>query len=207
MSEAAEAHGAIFDVFSGAAADDTGAVGQASADPVRLAAVAPEVQVLDAPGPGLSTATLDGDALAPLVVLMSEVVGVIENVVTARDGAGSFAIELRAGQLEVAEAYPFLDPFAAEFEYHAGEIAFVGNVDPEEFAVGLGEALHVTVSALARRDGSEGERLRQRIADALGELYDSRRSEFDAFGLAGLITYIAEPEAPREAEARLGESA
>jgi hypothetical protein len=203
MSEAAESFGAVFDVYSGP-------------QPVLIPEKAESATAPEPVPPGDSAAARvadaragldgDGDALAPLVVLMSEVVGAIEQVVTARDGPGSFAIELRAGQLEVAEAYPFLDPFAAEFEYHAGEIAFVGSVDAEEFAVGLGEALHVTVSALARRDG-EGEKLRQRIAEALAELYESRQTDFDAFGLAGLITYIAEPEAQREAEARLGESA
>jgi hypothetical protein len=124
---------------------------------------------------------------------MGDVVETIEQTVAARDGVGSFAIELRAGQLEVAENYPFLDPFAAEFEYHAGEIAFVGSIAPEEFAVGVGEALHVAVAALSRRDGADGERLRRRIAEALGELYRGRQDEFDSFGLGGLIHYIAEP--------------
>jgi hypothetical protein len=206
MSEAADASGAVFDVYSALIPEPPAAdtVESVKAVPVPVAPEPQPVPRVSEPGASLDG---DGDALAPLVVLMSEVVGAIEQVVTARDGAGSFAIELRAGQLEVAEAYPFLDPFAAEFEYHAGEIAFVGSVDAEEFAVGLGEALHVTVSALARRDGVEGEKLRQRIADALVELYESRQSEFDAFGLAGLISYIAEPEALREPEARLGESA
>jgi hypothetical protein len=206
MSEAAESFSAVFDVYS---ATTVQAEEEPPKEPEAVSAAAAKAE--EAPSTRLPDTAVgldaDSDALAPLVVLMSEVVSAIEHVVTARDGAGSFAIELRAGQLEVAEAYPFLDPFAAEFEYHAGEIAFVGNVDAEEFAVGLGEALHVTVSALARRDGVEGEKLRQRIADALAELYESRPAAFDAFGLAGLLTYIAEPEAMREAEARLGESA
>jgi len=208
MTGDAESYGAMFDVYS-APSGPTAVAEPAPTTPVVVAEPVPEVETIPEPTPSEPAllAEPDADALAPLVVLMSDVVGAIEQVVTARDGAGSFAIELRAGQLEVAEGYPFLDPFAAEFEYHAGEIAFVGNVDAEEFAVGLGEALHVTVSALARRDGLEGEKLRQRIADALAELYEQHQAEFDAFGLAGLLSYIAEPEAPRETEARLGESA
>jgi hypothetical protein len=137
----------------------------------------------------------ESEDITPLVLLLSDVVATIENAVTARDGAGGFAIELRAGQLEVAERYPFLDPFAAEFEYHAGEIAFVGDVDPADFAAGLGEALHVAVAGLSRRDGVEGDRLRERVRDALASLYESREAEFDAYGLAGLIAYISEEDA------------
>jgi hypothetical protein len=134
----------------------------------------------------------------PLIRLLADVVHTIEDVVTARDGAGSFAVDLRAGQLDVADRYPFLDPFRAEFEYHAGEIVFVGETAPERFAEGLGEALHVTVAALSRRDGVEGERLRQRICEALAALYASRKSEFDSFGLGGLITYVSEAGVPGE---------
>jgi hypothetical protein len=159
------------------------------------------------PGPGAapSPAAVSGDEdILPLVRLLGDVVATIETAVATRE-SGGFAIELRAGQLEVADRYPFLDPFAAEFEYHAGEIAFVGSVDPADFAAGLGEALHVAGAALARRDGVEGERLRQRVSDALAGLYETRQSEFDAFGLHGLLAYIAEADAPGAAAAGAGE--
>jgi hypothetical protein len=161
-----------------------------------------------APPPVYAAEASDED-ITPLVLLMSDVVAAIEAAVAARDSAGGFAIELRAGQLEVAERYPFLDPFAAEFEYHAGEIAFVGSVDPADFAAGLGEALHVAVAGLSRRDGVEGDRLRQRVADALAALYESRQAECDAYGLAGLLVYIteADTELPDAAAAGAGEPA
>ena len=145
------------------------------------------------------------DYVAPLVGLMGDVVSAIERTATAHDSAGAFAIELRAGQLEVAEHFPFLDPFAAEFEYHAGEIAFVGQAEPEEFAVGLGEVLHRAIAALARRNGAEGERLRTRIAAAVAALYEARQEEFDAYGLAGLLGYIADPGAQSAGEAGISE--
>ena len=136
------------------------------------------------------------DSVVSLVPLMSEVISTVEEVVAAREGAGAFAIELRSGLLDVAERYPFLDPFAAEFEYHAGEIVVVGAVDPEDLAAGIGEALHLTVSALARRDAVDGERLRRRVAEALAALYAERQDEFDAYGLGGLLTFITEPGTP-----------
>ena len=67
----------------------------------------------------------------------------------------------------------------------------------------------MAVAGLSRRDGVEGDRLRQRVGDALGELYESRRAEFDSFGLAGLLTYISEADAevPGAAAAGAGEPA
>lgn len=207
MSEAAESLGATYTVYSLPVSYDVAPVVEPVVEPARPQAVVSEPASLGVvPAAAVAREAEADETVAPLVRLMGDVVATIEHTVAARDGVGSFAIELRAGQLEVAEHYPFLDPFAAEFEYHAGEIAFVGNVAPEEFAVGVGEALHVAVAALARRDGFEGEKLRRRIAEALGELYHARQDEFDAFGLGGLINYIAEPEA-QAAEAGAAETA
>lgn len=203
MLEVAEAFGATFNVYSTPSAEPLTPVAEPAEEPRRLTVVppTPAPTPVAPPPPRVVPVYTDRSPgerpdTTPLVVLLSEVVAVIEAAVTPRDGGASgFAIELRAGQLDVADRYPFLDPFAAEFEYHAGEIAFVGSVDPADFAAGLGEALHVAVSGLSRRDGVEGDRLRQRVAEAVEALYASRRAEFDAYGLAGLLTYISEPDA------------
>jgi hypothetical protein len=208
MLEVAEAFGATFDVFS-VPVDVTVAPVAEPAEAAPRLAVVPAETAPPPPPVYAKRAQSDNEAITQLVRLMSDVAATIEDAVATRDGANGFAIELRAGQLEVADRYPFLDPFAAEFEYHAGEIAFVGNVDPAEFAAGLGEALHVAVAGLSRRDGVEGDRLRQRVADALGELYETRRAEFDSFGLAGLLGYISEAdtEVPGAAAAGAGDPA
>jgi hypothetical protein len=199
MLEVSEAFGATFNVYSVGGDVTVAAVAEPAEEPRRLSVVpAAEPVAAPAPPPAAAPAPAPRDEehdITPLVVLMSDVVATIESAVAARDGAGGFAIELRAGQLDVADRYPFLDPFAAEFEYHAGEIAFVGDVDPVDFAAGLGEALHVAVAGLSRRDGADGERVRQRVGDALAGLYDRRQAEFDAFGLAGLLAYISEADA------------
>ena len=208
MLEVAEAFGATFDVFSVPVEVTVAPV----AEPAPTMDAAPRLAVVRDEAKAAATPRAEADtndAIGQLVRLMSDVAATIEDAVATRDGSNGFAIELRAGQLEVADRYPFLDPFAAEFEYHAGEIAFVGNVDPADFAAGLGEALHVAVAGLSRRDGVEGDRLRQRVADALGELYETRRAEFDSFGLAGLLGYISEAdtEVPGAAAASAGDPA
>lgn len=216
MLEVAESFGATFNVYSAPA--ETEPIATPVEPPKRLSVVAPAepvppVQPVREPEPEIVEAVEveaveveTADSVAPLVPLMSDVISTIEQVVAARDGAGAFAIELRAGLLEVADRYPFLDPFAAEFEYHAGEIVFVGNVDPAEFAAGIGEALNFAVIALVRRDPVEGEKLRRRIADALAVLYTERIDEFDAFGLAGLLAFITEVEETDAAAASSSEA-
>src|SRR5262249_44437055 len=73
--------------------------------------------------------------------LGGEITRTIEDACRAVEQRDSFSIYLRAGQLKVADRYPFLDPFGAEFEYLSGEIAFIGNAAPWEFIEGLTEAL------------------------------------------------------------------
>lgn len=208
MLEVSDAFGAVFNVYSIPVDIPVAPVAEPITEQPKLSIVrsaepdTPAVQSAAAASnaDAVVPAIRNEEAISPLVLLMSDVVSVIEEAVGSRDGANGFAIELRAGQLEVADRYPFLDPFAAEFEYHAGEIAFVGSVDPEEFAAGLAEALHVAVAGLSRRDGVEGDRMRQRVAEALSQLYVDRRAEFDAFGLEGMLAFIADvDEADSEA--------
>ena len=208
MLEVSDAFGAVFNVYSIPVDIPVAPVAEPVTEQPKLSIVRsaePESQAVHSAATASNSdavvpAIRNEEAISPLVLLMSDVVSVIEEAVGSRDGANGFAIELRAGQLEVADRYPFLDPFAAEFEYHAGEIAFVGSVDPEEFAAGLAEALHVAVAGLSRRDGVEGDRMRQRVAEALSQLYADRRAEFDAFGLEGMLAFIADvDEADSEA--------
>jgi hypothetical protein len=210
MLEVSEAFGATFDVYRAPVEPDEEAPAPPrSEEPPKLtivpaetpaapaAPVAPPEPTPAGPDPEAEVEAVafdEADSFAPLVPLMSDVIAEVERVVAAREGAGAFAIELRSGLLEVADRYPFLDPFAAEFEYHAGEIVFVGNVAPEEFAAGIGEALHIAVSTLARRDPVEGERLRRRIAEALEGLYAEREDELEQYGLGGLLHYITDGE-------------
>ena len=49
--------------------------------------------------------------------------------------------------IEKAEDYPFLDPFAAEFKYADGKIAFEGNV-VQNFSRGLSDVLQSTISKM-----------------------------------------------------------
>lgn len=121
--------------------------------------------------------------------LMGEIAGTIEGSAQAVDRHDGFAMCLRAGQLKIAERYPFLDPFASEFEYLAGEIVFVGHATAEQFVVGLTEALALAVKSLAETN-AYGEKFRAYVREDLGKLLARNRTELESYGLDQVIEEI-----------------
>jgi hypothetical protein len=143
-----------------------------------------------------------GDAaekLAEIKRLMGEIVRTIENASGGADLRDSFSLNLRAAQLKIADRFPFLDPFGSEFEYYAGEIAFVGTVAPDDFVAGLTEALRIAVDNMAG-SSSQPARTRNRIETALRRLMEKLDEEFERYGLDRSIEIISGHKVPDEPE-------
>lgn len=85
---------------------------------------------------------------SPLLAFWSEVCAGIEAVADSLGSSGKFRLALREVLVSRADTYPFLDPFAAEFEYKDGAILFEGPL-PVEFSKALGACLGDTVAKLA----------------------------------------------------------
>ncbi|MBA4180737.1 MAG: hypothetical protein C0506_09135 [Anaerolinea sp.] len=98
----------------------------------------------DAPAPGARPL---GDSRA-LLQFWSEVCAAIEEVADGLSSQGRFRMALREVLVSRANTYPFLDPFAAEFDYKDGTISFDGPV-PGDFSKALGACLGDTVAKLA----------------------------------------------------------
>lgn len=128
-------------------------------------------------------------AMTELKRLMGEIAGTIEGSAQAVDRRDGFAMCLRASQLQIAERYPFLDPFASEFEYLAGEIVFVGDATAEQFVAGLTEALALAVESLAQSN-AYGERFRAYVREDLEKLLARNRAELESYGLDRVIREI-----------------
>jgi len=124
----------------------------------------------------------EAEVMAEVKRLMAEIARTIEEAIESVEHRSTFPIHLRAGQLKVADRYPFLDPFGPEFEYLAGEIVFVGHVSPAEFVEGLTKALTLAVNGVAESSG-QAPRVRGRVADALRWLLNRQQTEFEAYGL------------------------
>src|SRR2546425_10504099 len=94
----------------------------------------------------------------------------------------SFAMSLRAAGLQIADRYPFLDPFGGEFEYLGGDIVLAGPITVEELIVGVTEALTLTVEDLARST-AYADRFRAYVSEDLRRLLASNFAEFERFSL------------------------
>ncbi|MFN0146838.1 MAG: hypothetical protein ACKVT1_10020 [Dehalococcoidia bacterium] len=133
---AAAAQGARFNVYRPGSGSlevepwpSTGAAGAEQVLAPRQALVAPGVNV---------------------VGFWSEMLGVAEAVVESLGPPGLFAVAFREARVERADTYPFLDPFAAEFEYRDGAVTWAGPL-PAEFSEALGECLQDALARLAFR--------------------------------------------------------
>lgn len=125
---------------------------------------------------------LTREQYAELVALMGEIVRAVEVGVTdALRRADAFLPSFREALISMATHYPFLDPFAAEFEYAGGVATFRGKARPADFVVGLAQALRLTVADLDRR--SPETHVRRHIEDALRSLRQRRQMEFERYGL------------------------
>jgi hypothetical protein len=131
----------------------------------------------------------EAEAMPEVKRLMAEIASTIEKTAREIEPRDTFSIYLRAGQLKIADRFPFLDPFGSEFEYHAGEIAFIGKEGPSVFVQGLTEALQLAVRSVVEAS-SQPERLRARIQENLDEISERLRPELDKFGLEESINLI-----------------
>ena len=104
---------------------------------------------------GAAPAGSEVDTLA----MLEELIGLAEKILTVNRVQPSFDRRLKQKLLAKAERFPFLDPFAGEFEFSDQKIRFSGDTPHRE----LVEALTETVTELAVEAGAE-EVFRERLA-------------------------------------------
>jgi hypothetical protein len=124
--------------------------------------------VASAPPPAAPSAA--ENAREDLVAFWQDVLAMVEETVDSLAKPGRFLLAFKEVLVARAATYPFLDPFAAEFEYAAGKIEFEGPL-PEEFSKALGDCLSDTVSKLAfqlKRTDLEA-RVRARLESLTGQ--------------------------------------
>ncbi len=104
---------------------------------------------------------------AELLAVWGEAIGAIELVVDRlAKKEGRFQLAFKEVLVARASTYPFLDPFAGEFEYRRGTISFEGSA-PEDLSQGLADCLSDAIAKLAfqlRRADLET-RIREELSD------------------------------------------
>jgi hypothetical protein len=106
-------------------------------------------------GGGSAPAGSEADTLA----MLEELIGLAGEILTVNRVQPGFDRRLKQKLLAKAERFPFLDPFAGEFEFSDQKIQFHGDTPQRE----LVEALTETVTELAAEAGVEGV-FRERLA-------------------------------------------
>lgn len=117
---------------------------------------------------------------APVLAFWSDVIGSVEAVVDGLSKPGRFVLSFKETLVNRAVTYPYLDPFAAEFDYRDGKVQFEGGL-PEDFSKGLSDCLSDTIARLAfqlkRAD------LETRIREALRDFSEKHAEVIARFGL------------------------
>jgi len=83
-----------------------------------------------------------------LLGLWQAILAGAERVVDGLSRKGKFLTAFKEVLVQRADSYPFLDPFAAEFDYREGTLSFEG-VLPSDFSKGLGDCLSEALGSLA----------------------------------------------------------
>ena len=92
-----------------------------------------------------------GEELKDISPILQEILSQAEKLVdgTSRK-KGLFIKIFKESLIEKSEEFPFLDPFAGEFEYREGTIQFTGEVGIKDFTKGIVECLVATLSRLEK---------------------------------------------------------
>jgi hypothetical protein len=102
-----------------------------------VAKAAPEV------GPGGTD-----QGLREITQILQDLLWRVEKFLDGGSQKGTFIKAFKRSLIEKSLDYPFLDPFAGEFEYRDGTILFTGEANSKEFTKGIGDCLRTTLDHL-----------------------------------------------------------
>jgi len=175
--ETAIKQGAIFDVYQ-----SKGRILKRESKRTGESGEAKETKEKKAAGPG--------EALKELMPILQEIIFQSEELV---DGAsrkkGLFRKIFKESLIEKSEEFPFLDPFAGEFEYREGAIQFMGDVGAKDFAVGIVEGLASTLSHLEKELPKE-KILPLKLKAGIESSLERNRAALKRLGVDGITSSI-----------------
>jgi len=120
--------------------------------------------------------------------LWSEVLKAMEGAVDTQARMGTFLATFKRAAIELAASFPFLDPFAAEFEYRDGRIRFEGREPAATFNQGLSRCLAHCLRALATQPGARD--LQGRLSSAASGLKKRHGGRLTEIGLTAALPEV-----------------
>jgi len=92
----------------------------------------------------------EAETMKELISVLQEMFFKVERFVDGVSEKGTFLRALKKTFVEKWDTYPFLDPFAGQFEYYEGKMTLAGGISPENFARGIGECFHITLANIKK---------------------------------------------------------
>lgn len=120
--------------------------------------------------------------------LWSDVLKTLETSIDTPTKPGTFVTALKRACIELADAYPFLDPFAAEFEYRDGQTRYDGQAAAADLNQGLSRCLAHCLRVLAAQPAIKD--LPARLASAAAGLKKRHGARLAEHGLAEALPDI-----------------
>jgi hypothetical protein len=127
------------------------------------------------------------EGLKEVILVLQEVLSRVERFVDGGSKRGAFIKVFKRALIERSGDYPFLDPFAGEFDYRDGTITFEGEAKVKEFAKGIGECLRLALNYLEEETPKNKVpfvKLRAGIESSLEE----KRDQLRRLGLDSVMT-------------------
>ncbi|GAK59466.1 hypothetical protein U27_06451 [Candidatus Vecturithrix granuli] len=88
-------------------------------------------------------------AVSPqMIKLFEAILARLESATNALLKEGGFQAIFKTILPQIADTYPFLDPFIGDFRYVNGALSFEGNTPAQEFVTGMCEAINATIKTL-----------------------------------------------------------
>jgi len=116
--------------------------------------------------------------LPQLLEIWGAIIGAVEAVSDGLLIDGVFLNTFKDTLVSIADDYPFLDPFAAQFSYLDGTVSFSGEAQ-KDFSQGVGDGLNGTVEILAEQAALEGEDLFAPLRTALDGVRTEYKDQFE----------------------------
>jgi hypothetical protein len=130
----------------------------------------------------------DSFARPGMMVLWQTVLQMVETTTDGSVKSGAFNSALRRACIGLATNYPFLDPFAGEFEYREGQIKFEGQATVAQFNAGLSQCLAQTVRELATQSATQD--LLKQLQTATTSLKEGSEFQLEQVGLTTALPEV-----------------
>ncbi|MBI5043283.1 MAG: hypothetical protein HZC10_05535 [Nitrospirae bacterium] len=131
---------------------------------------------------------IDGADVKDLLLLIQEIFSGAERVVDSMFKKGDFVFALKKASTDIADRYPFMDPFAGEFDYKDGKLVYAGGAEAKKLLEGSTEALKVMLNEFSARASENG--ILPKIKAELQPVREKYREQIEAFNIASAMPQL-----------------